>query len=119
VTATFEPIRGSARIELRDLVWYSTRLLLLRVVVLPGFALWRMGRERRTFTWVIDETTIRSTDGLGAEGSLPWSNIRRVKPARRMLWLKLKPRGWRYLLLRAFSTEDQLRLRELASRMVR
>lgn len=91
--------------------------ILLRVVVFPWFALWRAGRERRTFTWIIDETGIRRIDALGAENLLPWSNIVKVKPERRVFWLKVKPRGWRYLLRRAFSTDDQERLRELALRM--
>ena len=92
--------------------------LLLRVVLLPWFALWRSGRERRTFTWVIDETGIRRTDGLGAQSLLPWSNIVKFRCERRMFWLKVKPRGWRYLLRRAFTTEDQERLRLLAARMI-
>jgi hypothetical protein len=92
--------------------------ILLRVVLLPWFALWRTGRDRRTFTWIIDETGIRRIDALGAESLLPWSNILRVKSDRRVFWLKVKPRGWRYLLRRAFTTEDQERLRKLASRMV-
>ena len=92
--------------------------LLLRVVLFPWLALWWAGRERRTFTWIIDESGIRRIDALGAESLLPWSNIVRVRSARRVLWLKIKPRGWRYLLRRAFTTEDQERLRELASRMV-
>jgi hypothetical protein len=92
--------------------------LLIRVVALPWFVLWRMGRERRTFTWVIDETGIRRTDALGEERLLPWSNILKVKCERRVFWLKLKPRGWRYLLRRAFTTEEQERLRTLALRMV-
>ena len=91
--------------------------LLLRVVLLPWFALWRAGGERRTFTWVIDENGIRRVDALGAESLLPWSNIQKVKSERRVFWLKLKPRGWRYLLRRAFTAEEQQRLRELASRM--
>jgi len=92
--------------------------LFLRVVVLPWFALWRMGRERRTLTWVIDEAGIRRTDALGEEGMLPWSNIARFTTARRVFWLKLRPRGRRYLLRRAFTHADQERLRELAARMV-
>ncbi|HEX3536504.1 MAG TPA: YcxB family protein [Stellaceae bacterium] len=181
MTQPFRPIRGSARIELSDLirfilVWHLKRfaivllilvafigfsfwrlfyeldvsprdlesgtadlviaslrdtlalmggaivgmlvlVVLLRVVVLPWFALWRAGTDRRTFTWIIDETGIRRIDGLGAESLLPWSNIVKVKPERRVFWLKVKPRGWRYLLRRAFSAEDQERLRELALRM--
>lgn len=92
--------------------------MLLRVVLLPWIALWRAGRDRRTFTWIIDETGIRRIDALGAESLLPWSNILKVKSERRVFWLKVKPRGWRYLLWRAFTMEDQARLRELASRMV-
>jgi hypothetical protein len=92
--------------------------VLMRVVVLPWFVLWRMGSERRTFTWVIDETGIRRTDALGAESLLPWSNILKVRCERKAFWLKVKPRGWRYLLRRAFTTEDQERLRALAARMV-
>ena len=91
--------------------------MLLRVVLLPWFALWRAGRDRRTFTWIIDETGIRRIDALGAENLLPWSTIVKVKSERRVFWLKVKPRGWRYLLRRAFSVEDQERLIELAQRM--
>ena len=89
--------------------------VLLRVVLLPWFALWRTGRDRRTFTGSSMEIGIRRIDALGAESLLPWSNILKVKSERRVFWLKLKPRGWRYLLRRAFTTEDQERLRELAS----
>jgi hypothetical protein len=182
MSSTFEPIRGSARIEFRDLarfslgialrrlalstfcvlailgfsfwrlfsgyggalrsmdaaeqremvttLWESAALtagifaffvvmsLLVWVVLFPAIALWRTGRDRRTLTWVIDETGIRRTDALGAESLLPWSNIQKVRRSRRMLWFKLRPNGWRYLLRRAFSPEDQDRLERLASKMV-
>jgi hypothetical protein len=92
--------------------------MLLRVVLVPWFVLWRTGRDRRTFTWIINETGIRRIDALGAESLLPWSNVLKVRPARRVFWLTIKPRGWRYLMRRAFTTEDQERLRDLMSRMV-
>ena len=92
--------------------------LFLRAVVLPWFALWRMGRERRTLTWVIDEAGIHRSDALGEANLLPWSNIAKFTTARRVFWLRLRPRGRRYLLRRAFSPADQERLRELAARMV-
>jgi hypothetical protein len=93
-------------------------ILLCVTILLPWFVLWRMGRERRTFTWIVDENGIKRIDALGAESLLPWSNVVRVRPERRALWLKVKPRGWRYLLSRAFTEEDQERLRQLAARMV-
>jgi hypothetical protein len=92
--------------------------LFLRAVVLPWFALWRMGRERRTLTWVVDETGVHRTDALGETNLLPWSNIAKFTTARRVFWLTLRPRGRRCLLRRAFTDADQQRLRELAARMV-
>jgi hypothetical protein len=92
--------------------------LFMSAIVLPAIALWRIGRDRRTFTWVVDEIGIHKTDALGAETLLPWSNIQKVKVSRRMVWFKLRPNGWRYLLRRAFAIEDQARLEQLARRMV-
>jgi hypothetical protein len=113
---------NAIRLSLLPLVQIGAPFLVLTLViwavVLPAIALWHIGRDRRTLTWVVDETGIRRTDALGAESLLPWSNIQKVKVSRRMLWLKLRPNGWRYLLRRAFAAEDQARLEQLARRMV-
>ena len=77
-----------------------------------------MGRDRRTLTYAIDDAGIRTGDALGAELLLPWSNVSRAIVTKRMLLLRLKPRGWRYVILRGFSPEDVTRIREIASRKV-
>ncbi len=113
---------GSLRLALVQMGGLTLALvavfLLLRAVVLPWIALRRLGRDRRTLTWTIDETGIRRRDALGEENLLPWSNIRRVQWAERVIWLTVEPRGRRYLLARAFTPQDHERLRTLAARMV-
>jgi hypothetical protein len=92
--------------------------LLLQVVAVPMFLTWRISRDKRTASWLIDETGILRTDALGKEDMLPWSNIAKFTTARRVFWLKLRPRGRQWLLRRDFTDADQERLRELAARMV-
>ena len=91
--------------------------VLLFITLGVPLAVQRMGRDRRALTYEIDETGIRTKDALGAELLLPWSNVTRSIFSKRMLLLRLRPRGWRYVPMRAFSPGDRTRIRELAVRM--
>ena len=117
--------RDAVVLNVRDsLQWAVVSVLLagfsfavLRVVGLTVLGIWRLGPERRTVTWVIDEVGIRRLDALGAESMVPWSAVVQVQTTRRFVWIKVKPREWRFLLSRAFTAEDHDRLRALMVRM--
>ena len=105
---------GSAAVVIPLVVLF----LLLYIGLAIPLGVRRMGRDRRTLTYAIDDAGIRTGDALGAELLLPWSNVSRAIVTKRMLLLRLKPRGWRYVILRGFSPEDVTRIREIASRKV-
>jgi hypothetical protein len=111
---TLPALLGSAAV----FIPIAAAILLLYVVLIVPLTMRRMGRDRRALTYEIDEAGIRTKDALGAELVLPWSNIKRLIFRKRILLLRLRPAGWRYLPLRAFAPDDRTRVGELAVRMV-
>lgn len=111
---TLPTIVGSAVV----VVPVTAVLLLAYIALVVPFGVHRMGHGRRALTYRIDESGVRTRDALGAELVLPWSNIARMIFTKRILLIRLMPRGWRYAPLRAFSPQDRPRIRDLASRMI-
>jgi hypothetical protein len=89
-------------------------VLLVHIGLAVPWSVRRIGPDRRALTYEIDDAGVRTRDGLGAELTLPWSNLTRVVRTKRLLLLRLKPRGWRYVIVRAFAPEDVVRIGELA-----
>jgi hypothetical protein len=93
-------------------IWIAFGLIVL--LVLDGLSLALTGTQRRSVEYEVDESKIVTRDALGAELSLPWSNIRKAVFTKRLLLLQLQPRGWRFLMLRAFKPSDLASLRQMA-----
>jgi len=117
---TLTRIRGAAGLMLGYIVIVVLAALiftlwsLLFFPLLDGFMLLRMGRERRALRYEIDETRITTKDALGTELLIPRDNVLRVFMTRHLMVLRVKPRHWRFLVLRAFSPADRARLARIS-----
>jgi hypothetical protein len=68
----------------------------------------------RQLTYHVDHLALKTSDASGAELTLPWSLIRQTLVTKQLLLLQMTNRGWRFVPLRAFTTDDQQRLIEIA-----
>ena len=95
--------------------WFAFGVVLWAALNRLSFA--RLGTERRTLNYEIDEIKIVIRDALGAELSLPWSNVLNAVFTNRLLILQIKPQGSRFLPLRAFQPSELKQLRDMTMRI--
>lgn len=70
----------------------------------------RTPMANRQLTYHVDHLALKTSDASGAELTLPWSLIRQTLVTKQLLLMQLTTRGWRFVPLRAFTTDDQQRL---------
>jgi len=108
---------GLLEVTLIGVVGFAVAFIIL--LGIDGLNLTLLGKQRRVIEYEADDTKIVTHDALGAELSLPWSNIRNAVFKNRLLMLQIKPRGWRFVMLRAFKAAEVVALHEITVRGIK
>jgi hypothetical protein len=108
---------GLLEVTLIGVVGFAVAFIIL--LGIDGLNLTLLGKQRRVIEYEADDTKIVTRDALGAELSLPWSNIRNAVFKNRLLMLQIKPRGWRFVMLRAFKAAEVVALHEITVRGIK
>jgi hypothetical protein len=82
------------------------------VAAVDAFQLWTLGEQRRCLQLEVDQARILTKDAMGTQLEVPWQSVHQTLLTGRLLLLQMKPRGWRWIPLRAFTPSDLARMRE-------
>ncbi len=108
---SFAPIRGAQSL----LLSFSLILLMAALMgrALVAFSYWQLGNPQKVVTYVVDAEGIATRDATGAAISLPWNVLRGCIESKSGFAFAMRPSGTRWLVKRAFNTDEVDALRWL------
>jgi hypothetical protein len=96
--------------------FYAAAILLIAALATPAWLLlghWRLGDAQKELTYTVDAENIATRDATGAVISVPWSLVRSCIESKTGFAFSVRPAAARWLVKRAFKTDDVGALRNL------